>query len=27
MMETFGGKKNKFQDLASHVFAYDQACE
>ena len=27
MMDEFGGKKNKFKDLAGHVFVYDQACE
>lgn len=27
MLETFGGKKNKFKDLPGHVFVYDQACK
>jgi len=26
MLEKFPGKKNKFKDIAGHVFAYDQAC-
>jgi len=26
MNEIFGGSKTKFQDMAGHVYAYDQAC-
>jgi len=26
MMEIFGGSKTKFQDMAGHVYAYDQSC-
>jgi hypothetical protein len=27
MIEAFAGEKLKFQDIAGHVFAYDQICQ